>query len=180
MKTVSCLTLAATLMPIWAQEADRGELLASGAATIHHIWTEWMEKPKLEYTRITDKSASELHGTWTGSYAEDNEKIDLSVTLNADGTWFSEVFRPDMKDGHWYLSDGMILLFEAKISDDADLASALTLHREKLRLLYADVEAGYVELTKAEQGVAPQSATRPESDSEGGDKPQPESKPRSR
>jgi len=35
-------------------------------------------------------------------------------------------------------------------------------------------------LNQAEQGVAPQSATRPESDSEGGDKPQPESTPRSR
>lgn len=33
---------------------------------------------------------------------------------------------------------------------------------------------------EAEQGVAPQSATRPESKSEGGDKPQPESKERSR
>ena len=33
---------------------------------------------------------------------------------------------------------------------------------------------------KAEQGVAPQSATRPESESEGGDNPQPESKPRPR
>jgi hypothetical protein len=34
--------------------------------------------------------------------------------------------------------------------------------------------------TKAQQGVAPQSATRSESDSEGGDKPQPESETRSR
>ena len=33
---------------------------------------------------------------------------------------------------------------------------------------------------EAEQGVAPQSATRPESDSEGGDKPQTESEPRPR
>ena len=33
---------------------------------------------------------------------------------------------------------------------------------------------------RAEQGVAPQSATRSESDSEGGDKPQPESQPRPR
>jgi len=36
------------------------------------------------------------------------------------------------------------------------------------------------EKMKAEQGVAPQSATRSESDSEGGDKPQPESEARSR
>lgn len=34
--------------------------------------------------------------------------------------------------------------------------------------------------SQSEQGVAPQSATRSESDSEGGDKPQPESKPRPR
>ena len=34
--------------------------------------------------------------------------------------------------------------------------------------------------TEAQQGVAPQSATRPESDSEGSDKSQPESKPRPR
>ena len=36
------------------------------------------------------------------------------------------------------------------------------------------------EPNKAQQGVAPQSATRSESDSEGGDKPQPESEPRPR
>ena len=37
-----------------------------------------------------------------------------------------------------------------------------------------------VDQTKGEQGVAPQSATRSESKSEGGDKPQPESEARSR
>jgi len=36
------------------------------------------------------------------------------------------------------------------------------------------------EKDKAEQGVAPQSATRSESNSEGGDKPKPESDERSR
>jgi hypothetical protein len=36
------------------------------------------------------------------------------------------------------------------------------------------------EIENAEQGVAPQSATRPESKSEGGEPPQPESKPRPR
>ena len=180
MKSLVFIALAASVMPLSAQEADHGDLVASGAATIHHIWTEWMEKPKLEYTRITKESAKDLHGTWKGSYVEDDEKIDLSVTLNADGTWISQVFRPDMKDGHWYLGDGMILLFEAKLLDDDGLASALILNGGKLRLLYGDVEAGYVELTKAEQGVAPQCATGPESDSEGGDKPQTESEGRSR
>ncbi|MFC7338202.1 hypothetical protein ACFQY0_13490 [Haloferula chungangensis] len=42
------------------------------------------------------------------------------------------------------------------------------------------VEAARPKKSKAEQGVAPQSATRSESDSEGGDKPQPESEPRPR
>jgi len=45
------------------------------------------------------------------------------------------------------------------------------------RLRISDEQA---EVTKAEQGVAPQSATRSESDSEGGDKSQPESEGRSR
>lgn len=150
MKTLLFIASAVTGMPLLGQESDRADILASGAAMIHHIWTEWMEKPKLEYTRITEKSANGLHGTWTGWYVEDEEKIDLSVTLNPDGTWICQVFRPDIVDGHWYLSDGMVLLFETKISEDADLSSALILNGGKLRLLYADVEAGYVELTKAE------------------------------
>ena len=180
MKTLLCLALVAAAIPLSAKEDDTEEILKSGAATIHHIWTEWMEKPKLEYNRITKDTLTRLYGTWTASYPEEDEKVDLRVTLKADGTWNSEIFRPGMKNGHWYLSDGMILLFESKISDDADLASALTLNGEKLRLLNADVEAGFVELTKAEQVGTEQPATHSQSKSGGGDKPQPESDRRSR
>lgn len=120
-----------------------------------------MEKPELKYTKISKDSLPQIHGTWTGSYVEDDEKVILSVVLKSDGTWISEVFRPDMRDGHWYLSDGMILLFESKISDETKLASALLLSGNKLRLLYADVEAGFVELTKAEQTDATNRVTDP-------------------
>lgn len=46
--------------------------------------------------------------------------------------------------------------------------------------LLPDLIGAGEESKKAEQGVAPQSATRSESDSEGGNKPQPESEPRPR
>jgi len=58
-----------------------------------------------------------------------------------------------MNDGHWYLSDGMILLYEEAISKEANLASALITHGRKIRMLNADTPKGYVELerkTKAE------------------------------
>ena len=67
--------------------------------------------------------------------------------------------------------------------------SATSLHEERFGLLRESVFAAlklsvpfgsYAGQTKAEQGVAPQSATRAESKSEGSDKPQPESKVRSR
>jgi len=150
MKLVLCITFIVALAPLSAQEADKADLLKDGATTIHYIWTEWMEKPKLTYTKITKESLKSLYGDWVGSYVEDEDKVDLSVTVNATGTWSSKAFRADMKDGHWYLSDGMILLFESELSDDADLASALTMNGGKLRLLYADTERGFVELTKAE------------------------------
>lgn len=155
------LILLANSLPMPALGGDTDELLKSGAATIHKIWTDWMEKPELKYTKISKDSLSQIHGTWTGSYVEDDEKVILSVVLKSDGTWISEVFRPDMRDGHWYLSDGMILLFESKISDETKLASALLLSGNKLRLLYADVEAGFVELTKAEQTDATNRVTDP-------------------
>lgn len=153
MKFLLCLALISLVnsLPLPAQEGDTDELLKSGAATIHKIWTDWMEKPELKYTKISKDFLPQIHGTWTGSYVEDDEKVILRVVLRSDGTWISEVFRPDIKNGHWYLSDGMILLFESMISDDADLASALLFSKNKLRLLCADVEAGFVELIKAEQ-----------------------------
>lgn len=64
------------------------------------------------------------------------------------------------------------------------LISALKEEKIGFELLIADAddqpEDDLVTGKDAEQGVAPQSATRPESHSEGADKPQPESKERSR
>jgi hypothetical protein len=151
MKAVLLVACFAIVMPLGAKENDTEELLRTGVTTIEQIWTKWMGKPKLEYTPITAKSLPRLHGTWKGSYIEDDEKKkDMQVILKSDGTWNSSAFRPDMKNGHWYLSSGMILLFESKVSANADLASALTLNEGKLRLLHADAKAGFVELTKAE------------------------------
>jgi len=45
---------------------------------------------------------------------------------------------------------------------------------------HSNPAGGQVPNIRSEQGVAPQSATRAELDSEGGDQPQPESKPRPR
>lgn len=120
-----------------------------------------MENPKLKYTKIADKTLKSLYGNWSGSYTEDGEKTIFTFELSPNGKWACEAFRPDMKDGHWYLSDGMLLLFESKLSDDAELASALTLNDGKFRLLNADTEASFVELTKAEQDGAEQPATAP-------------------
>ncbi|MEM1082598.1 MAG: hypothetical protein AAGI48_00620 [Verrucomicrobiota bacterium] len=133
-----------------SKEDKVDQLLREGATAIHYIWTEWMGKPSLKYTKITEENLKSLYGNWSGSYSKDDEEIAFIVSLSPRGKWTCEAFRPDMKNGHWYLSDGMLLLFESKIYDDANLASALTLNDGKLRLLNADTEAGFVELTKAE------------------------------
>jgi hypothetical protein len=167
------LAVAASVLavpPILAQEESRNDdvaqLLKEGAATIHHVWTEWMEKPKLTDTKISEETLKSLHGTWSGSYTDDEEKIELSLALQPDGRWICEAFRPEMNDGHYYLSDGMLLLFESEISDDSALASALALSEGKLRLLIADSEAGFAELTKAERGGVDPTATAVGSKSE--------------
>ena len=159
MRTPLYLLLTIAAIPIQAADVDSDEILRSSAARIHITWTEVMQKPKLRYTKITKDTVKSLHGKWGGTYVEDGEeeKMELSIVLKADGGWTSEEFRPDMKDCHWYLSDGMLLLFESKISDGADiddLASALTLNDGKLRLILAEAEGFFVELTKVEQGSA--------------------------
>ena len=63
---------------------------------------------------------------------------------------------------------------EKYIVEGGELTATVTVLGRELRGVLAPKKQ------PAEQGVAPQSATRPESDSEGGDKPQPESEPRPR
>jgi hypothetical protein len=62
-------------------------------------------------------------------------------------------------------------LFRKIVADYAAYCAELSEFAEKQELLVEQ---------QGQQGVAPQSATRSESDSEGGDQPQPESKPRPR
>jgi len=64
------------------------------------------------------------------------------------------------------------------VTSDAPLKDSKIIHKVLDALLVPSVQLFYV--SNSEQGVAPQSATRSESNSEGGDKPQPESEERSR
>ena len=75
------------------------------------------------------------------------------------------------------LQSFMLSLNQFKVSH-SELQAAGKMNSE-IHTAYASVERALKE-TPAEQGVASQSATRSESDSEGGDKPQPESEERSR
>jgi hypothetical protein len=155
MKTIFCIAIIVASTPLMAKETHTEELLKNGAQVIHYIWTEGLQNPKLEYAKISKQELPKIHGVWSGSYVEGADRVNVAIILKEDGTWISEEFRPDMKDGHWYLCDGMLLLYESKISDKADLASALTKNEGKLRLIIAQVEGGYVELTKEAEQVAP-------------------------
>ncbi len=115
---------------------------------IHFIWTNWMGKPKLEYERISKEKLDLLCGVWEGVYLDGGERLVLDLSLKPDGTWASRRFRPQMIDGHWYLVDGMILLYEEALSKEGTLASALTKHGATLRLIIAERPQGYVELKK--------------------------------
>ena len=152
MKFLYILTLLVFSSPLHGKDVETDQILKGNAETIHLIWTEWMGKPKLTYKHLTKETLKSIWGDWKGTYiefdGENNNKLPMSITIEANGTWSSKEFRPDMQKGHWYLSDGMILLFEAKVSDDADLASALIFKDGKLRLLYADAKGGEVILNK--------------------------------
>ena len=136
-----------------ANDEQRTKILKEGAETIRLIWKEWMGKPDLKYKAITQDSLKIFFGKWNGEYEEyeaekGDDKISLTLNLNSDGTWTSKEFRPDMKNGHWYLSEGMILLFEGKVNEDGDLSTALTLKDGHLNLLNADSKNGIVKLKK--------------------------------
>ncbi|WP_050024990.1 hypothetical protein [Verrucomicrobium sp. BvORR034] len=133
-----------------AQSAEEDLLLKEAAITIKAIWKEWMEKGELVYDKIPAKSHDQYVGTWKGSFLEEDgeEPTKVALTLSSNGTWSSTSLRPEMKAGHWYLYDGMILLFESPISQDADLAFAVIQRGAKTCLLHADSPTGTVELHK--------------------------------
>jgi len=109
-----------------------------------------MGKPKLSYDRITKEILGSVCGQWMGSYLEDEKRVPVDLSLMANGSWASRSLRPDMKHGHWYLWDGMILLFEGPLfKKETDLFSDLTLRNGKLRLFLADAPKGYVKLERS-------------------------------
>lgn len=144
---VACATVVSSSL---AQVAEEDGLLKEAANTIKTIWKEWMEKGDLVYDKIPAQSQAQYIGTWEGSFLEeDGEKpTKVALTLSSKGTWSSKSLRPEMKTGHWYLYDGMILLFESRISQDADLAFAVIQRGTKTCLLHADSPTGTVELHK--------------------------------
>lgn len=146
MKLLLIALLTSCFMPAFA--ADQEELLKSARAEVDGIWTNWMEMPKLTYDRITTNKLKSLYGQWAGSYAEaDKTRVNVDFRLKVDGTWSSESW-PDVDDGHWYLYEGLILLYEHPVSDEADCEFAVIMRRGKLRILSADAPRGYVELKK--------------------------------
>jgi hypothetical protein len=100
------------------------------------------------------------------------------------------ILRPDQSSVKTFIKDfefirkfgggsGVVIQLPNDVSvDDVPPESLVFLEREDDEPILWDGRKA--EFTKAEQGVAPQSATRSELESEGGDKPQPESEPRPR
>jgi hypothetical protein len=130
---------------------DRNALLGEAARTIRAIWKEWMEKGELVHDRLRPDQQAGYEGDWSGSFTEDDESepTKIGILLRPDGTWASKTLRPDMANGHWYLHDSMILLFEAPLSSEADLAFAIISRERKVLLLHADSPTGTVELHKS-------------------------------
>ena len=156
MKIIRYFGLLVMILPItncFGQDGDSKEALKNGVAAIREVWTEWLKKPPFE-SEINHRDLPEIVGIWVAEIERDSKKIELKIVVNQNGTWSSKVFRPEMKKGYWYLSEGIILLYESKISDDSchrgffGLASALFEHKGKLRLLYGENELGYLELVK--------------------------------
>ncbi len=144
------ILLTAWLSVQLAVGADQDIWLREAAHTIKAIWKEWMEKGDLVYDRIPPEQQPSFISVWHGSFREDSlaDVTKIEIHLLADGTWVSKSLRPDMKQGHWYLHDGMILLFESAISETADLAFAIIRRGQKTLLIHADSPSGTVELAK--------------------------------
>ncbi len=146
-RRVLLVFVLALCLPAFA--ADKEELLKNGRALVDGIWTNWMQMPKLTYDRITTNKLKSLYGQWNGSYKDDaNTRQTVDFLLNADGTWKSQQVRPDMADGHWYLCDGLLLLYEHPVSEDIDVEFAVIMRRGVLRILNADAPNGYLQLER--------------------------------
>lgn len=144
---IACATVVSSLP---AQSAEEDILLKEAAITIKAVWKEWMKKGDLVYDKIPAQSHTQYVGTWEGSFLEEDgeEPTKVAFTLSNKGTWSSTSLRPEMKAGHWYLYDGMILLFESRISQESDLAFAVIQRGAKTCLIHADSPTGIVELHK--------------------------------
>lgn len=129
---------------------DKNTALHEGAETIRYMWKEWMKKGELRYDSLTESTLSKIQGNWIATYTGgDGEVVVLDFVIHSDGTWSSKAFRPDMKRGHWYLTEGMVLLVEGKVEDEAsDLATAIILRKNEFYVLNADAPKGLIPMAK--------------------------------
>lgn len=146
---VACAAIA-SLSRAGDENGDQNALLQEAAQTIRAIWKDWMEKGELLRDRVSPEQRNSYEGNWSGSFTEDaeSEPTKVDVLLRPDGTWASKTLRPDMSNGHWYLHDSIILLFESSLSPEADLAFAIISRDRKVLLIHADSPTGTVELCK--------------------------------
>ena len=150
----------------------KDDVLNDGVMFANSLWTEVLGKPKLKYKKITADQLGTLYGSWKGARLGPCENPEILLVLKKDGTWERQQLGPDLdenevarsrKSAHWYLKEGMILLFGTKITEKSafeaeNFGSALTLEGDKLRLIDVLMQQGFVELTKmnaAEQGDGP-------------------------
>ena len=116
---ILCLAVVCAALPSPShasdKSGDRNALLGEAAQTIRAIWKEWMEKGELVHDRVRTDQQTSYEGVWSGTFTEDGESetTTIGILLRPDGTWASKTLRPDMANGHWYLHDSMILLFES-------------------------------------------------------------------
>jgi hypothetical protein len=127
---------------------DRNAWLEGEHQMVLYVWRDWMKKPSLKWSPISNEALGNFLGKWVGVLDDGDAKVNLDLDLRKDGTWRSKEFRPRMKRGHWYLYKGMIQLYEAEISEMADFASVLFVRDKEFRLMDADATKGYVVLKK--------------------------------
>lgn len=137
----------------------------------------------IDIDRVSDgEGVASLSATFpAGSTPSEHFELpaDTTKTFGVQYTAFECFFAAQAGDGGVrYESPGDFVIYHRRFPSDR-LRFSVDVDGLVRPIFDLKIQDG-VESTKPEQGVAPQSATRSESDSEGGDKPQPESEARSR
>ena len=171
-------------------------------------WIDRTTKPVIsQVARVDGRVVLRVDYPIDGKFGRKFECVMLAMETAPKSDWFAPFFvaQPELFSGRFVSSDSMRIGYVASLEfsgtgamrthylfdlagDHPSIVDSVSAGR--VRSIDFDSDEEYqaalktfdreAELLNGEQGVAPQSATRFELDSEGGDKPQPESEARSR